>query len=402
MSKYKDEDEIKRLFEKVLRLIESSENKRRKEIWGGRFYPADYHPGLITPFPVRKRKEKKVPISVGWDRIVWSNMLDFNIKEYYTDPIVYLKETLKMNIYQFNNIPDDTPLEKNIPIFLGVGFEASLFGVPIVYSSDHEPLFTSEGAVIRHKKDLNKLKIPDFFRSGLMPLAHRFYEEINKLVPDDFTVSFPKWNRGPFGVACALRTMERLLIDVVEDPNFVHKIMRVINDSRKEYTHKRRKFTGKSEPAESVCLNDEVSVPMVSPQIYQDFIFPYEDELAKFYGGIMWWHSCGNKTPLVPIIKKMSQPIGFMDFRLCVDDLLTAVKSLDGKIPFHVRPGNADVLDRCEARVKNRFNGIMCMCKGANWALRLDDLQLVSPSEKDINTIKRYISVVREIGYISN
>lgn len=390
-------DEIKELFDQLLELTETPENKRREKMWGPDFSPDEYEPGLIAPFPADKREEKRPPVTADWDRLQWSKFLHFNIREYYTDPLVYLKWTLKINIYRFKNFPDDTPLLKIIPIYLGVAFEPSLFGVPVVYSLNREPLFTSEGSVIKDKRDLAKIKLPNFFKSGLMPLAHKFYDEINKLIPKGFSVIFPKWGRGPFGVACAVRGMENLLIDMIEDPKFVHQLMQLIVNSRKEYTQNRRKFTGKNE-IESTCWNDEVSCPIISPQLYEEFIFPYEDQLSNFYGGIRWWHSCGNKTPLVSIIKRMSQPIGFMDFGLWADNLQTAVRELNARIPFHVRPASNQILERNEEIVKNHIQGIMCICKRQNFAFRLDALQPINPKQRDVDAIRRYLLLIKKVG----
>ena len=49
--------------------------------------------------------------------------------------------------------------------------------------------------------------------------------------------------------------------------------------------------------------NDEVNVPLLSPQLYEKFILPYEIELSKFYGVISYWHSCGNTAPLLRLIR---------------------------------------------------------------------------------------------------
>jgi len=395
-------DEIKELFYQIAELAESPENQRRKQMWDSEFSPEEYEPGLIAPFPADKRKEKRPPITADWDRLQWSRLLHFDIKKYYTDALYYLKWTLATDIYRFRNFPDDTPLAKTIPLFLGVAFEPSLFEVPVVYSSTREPLFTSEGAVVKKKSDLAKIKAPDFFRSGLMPLAHKFYQEINELVPKDFSVIFPVWIRGPFGVACAMRSMQELLIDMIEEPKFVHELMRFITDSRKEYTRESRKFLGNVKVAnscsENSLANDEVSIPIVSPQLYEEFIFPYENELSKFYGGINWWHSCGNKTPLVSVIKKISQPIGFMDFALWADDLQRGVRNLGGVIPFHVRPSFGDISERSEEIIKNHVQGIMCICKGQNFAFRLDCFEPSDANEKDVDIMKRYLSIAKKAG----
>jgi len=235
-----------------------------------------------------------------------------------------------------------------------------------------------------------------------MPLAHKFYQEINKLVPEDFSVVFPVWIRGPLGVACAIRGMQNLLVDIIEDPEFVHQLMRLITDSRKEYTRESRKFLGGvkilNSCPENPLANDEVSIPIISPQLYEELIFPYEDELSEFYGGINWWHSCGNKTPLLSTIEKISQPIGFVDFGLWADDLQIAVRNLDGKIPFHVRPSSGDISERSEEIIKNHIQGIMCICNKQNFAFRLDGFQPDDPKEADVDVMKRYLSIAKKVG----
>jgi hypothetical protein len=296
-------DEITHLLEKTSLCIETDENRRREKMWPWNFKPSEYEPGLIPPLEASEREEKRPPLTADWDRLQWSRFLKFDLKRYYTEPLHYLKWTLKINLYRFNNFPDDTPLTYTIPIFLGVAFEPNLFGVPTVYSTEHEPLFTSDGAVIKKRSDLLKLKVPDFYTSGPMPLAHRFYETLNGIVPRAFSMEFPVWLRGPFGVACGMRSMQNLLMDMIDDPLFVHDLMHLITEARKDFSGQRRKFLRNGEnvmhsSAESSLANDEVSIPMVSPSLYQKLILPYELELEKFYGGIHWWHSCGNKTPL--------------------------------------------------------------------------------------------------------
>ena len=390
-------DEIKELFQQKSELFDSTENKRRLAMWGPNVYHDVYSPGLLMPYPACKRKEKRVPVTADWDRMQKSILLKFDISEYYRDPLSYLKWTLKIDIHRFENFPDDTPLLKSIPIFLGIAFEPSLFGMPVIYSSEHEPLFTSEDRVIKSKSDLAKLKMPDFKKSGLMPLAHRFYDEINELSPNDYSVIFPIWGRSPIGVAFALRSMTDLLIDMIEDPPFVHQLMRFIVDVRKDYTSYRREFTGRND-GESDLWNDEASTPILSPKLYKEFCFPYENELSNLYRGIRFWHSCGSKTDFISSLKNFSPPISFMDLYWRCDDFLKAIKELNGEIPYHVRPSADDITQRNESIIANNINGIMKLCGDDNYIFRVDGYEPDFPTEEDVNIMKRYITLVKEIG----
>jgi uroporphyrinogen-III decarboxylase len=391
-------DEIKKLFDEKTNLYESDENKRRINIWGPEFSPdmVDmYSPGFISPCSSEKRKEKRIPITADWYRMQWSKFFNFNITTYYTDPIEYLKLTLKIDIFRFKNFEDDTPLLKTIPIFLGTAYEPSLFGVPVEYSPLHEPLFTSKGAIIKTEKDLLKLKIPDFYNDGLMPLAHKFYEEITKIAPNDYDVIFPKWGRGPFGIACAITGMENLLMLLLTNPKFVHEIMSIITNARIVYTKNRRNFLNRIDN-ESTLWNDDASLPIISPSMYEEFCFPYDNELSIFYGGLRWWHSCGNKTPFIPIIRRIKNKIDFIELNWWNDDLSRAIKDLNGEIAFIVRPATRDITEKNEAILRNFINSVLSLCDNENFGVMVDHWQPEHPDNADLSTMKRFLSICRE------
>lgn len=395
-------DEIKGLFDRLSDLADSPENRRRLAMWPPRFRPSAYEPGLIPPLDPARREEKRPPLTADWDRLQWSRMLGFDIRRYYTDPLSYLRWTLEINLFRFRQFPDDTPLTRTVPIFLSVAMEPNFFGVPILYSDRHEPLFTSEGAVVKERSDLAKLKVPDFDRAGLMPLARRFYDTIREAVPEGWAVEFPVWLRGPFGVACGIRSMQALLVDMIDDPPLVHDLMALIVESRREFTRIRRDVMGEEEIehacAENAMANDEVSVPIVSPALCEEFILPYEKQLERFYGGIHWWHSCGNKTPLVPAIQRSFDRVELVDFALWSDDLLQAVRELRVDTPFHVRPHARDIAERGEEVTRNSIAGIYSICRGRNFALRVDGLQPERPTPDHVAVMQRYLRLARRVG----
>jgi hypothetical protein len=51
--------------------------------------------------------------------------------------------------------------------------------------------------------------------------------------------------------------------------------------------------------------NDEITSPIVSPSMYEEFILPTEVELSRFYGGLSYWHSCVNTTPSLGLINSI-------------------------------------------------------------------------------------------------
>ena len=111
----------------------------------------------------------------------------------------------------------------------------------------------------------------------------------------DIKVMFPVTLRSPFSVAIMLRGFENLLIDMYDDPEFFDDLMAAITQYHKDYAKARADFLGEPMP-KFYLFNDEISTPTLSDRLYREKILPYEVELAKFAGGIRYWHSCGVST----------------------------------------------------------------------------------------------------------
>jgi hypothetical protein len=142
---------------------------------------------------------------------------------------------------------------------------------------------------------------PDFFGGGVMPEIHRLYAEMKDALDDDFVVKFPDWIMGPFGVACQLRGFDRILMDFVLNPGFAERILRFVVGARKSWQRECDRFLGTGR-TRGVLGNDDVNCPTMSPSHYREILLPLEIELSESYGGISYWHSCGNTTRLLDAI----------------------------------------------------------------------------------------------------
>jgi len=291
---------IKDLISQVKEAALSEKNQKRFARWDmqsdsvfdhWRGVPATREQNGIIPFEI----EPEIPL--------WGNILGFSVVEFYTDPRVYLENTLKMKLYRHEHFDEDTVVDLSVDIWLGTTLESSLFGLKTILVENQSPWLGRE-LLVTTEKDLAKLTQPDFYKSGLMPTAHRFYNEIKNLVGDELQVSFPGWDRNPFGVAFHLMKIENLLMGMLDNPAFIHKLLRLITDSCKEWTKQKAKFLGQPVGMGSL-FSDEVNIPTLSPALYEEFVFPYECELSEFYGGISYWHSCGNTTDLMKVIRRI-------------------------------------------------------------------------------------------------
>ena len=97
--------------------------------------------------------------------------------------------------------------------------------------------------------------------------------------------------RSPFSIAIMLRGFEALLMDMLDDTGFFQDLMAVITSYLYNYSAARAKYLNEPEPT-ALLFNDEISTPILSSNLYEEMIFPYEKEIAERQG-IRYWHSCG-------------------------------------------------------------------------------------------------------------
>lgn len=348
----------------------------------------------------RAKEGGEIPFTVDPEIVLWSKILGFNMKQYYTDPACYLANNLKMKLYRGRTFGDDSYITKNISIFVGVILEPSMFGVQPVYGNDTDPWNATDSFVITGPEDLKKMKKPDFYKSGVMPLTHRFYREIRENLPDDFSVSFPIWGRGPWGVAQHLMGFENLYVSVLTQPEFVHDLMKFIVECQMEWITEMARFLDTPIPI-GVMYNDEVNCQLLSPQIYEDFVFPYESRIAEFHGGLSYWHSCGKTHDLLPMVKKL-HGLEMYDVSAWTDWEKSIEELKDTGIALEVRMHPVeDVLFAEEKNIVSKLKKIRVMFDGLPVTVRADGQQLMRDLETDVQSIKRWSEIAEDIFHRS-
>jgi len=388
--KNKTISKIKRLCDHVRKLADTDKNKEKWSLWES----TAGLPNIFTRY-IPKKNLSVIPFIADLDREMWAPVLNISIEKIYTDPYLYLEFELSKKIFAFENFNDDNPITKNITIWLGVGFLETLLGLQQEPAQNgHEPWVGKEN-IIKRKEDLKLLKLPDFYRSGLAPLAHKMYSQIREIVDDDFDVIFPEWDFGPFGIAMHLRGIENLSIDMIEDPEFVHNLMEFLLKAKIHWSQERAKFLG-SKIVPLYLANDDINVPIISPQGYKEFILPYEKKISEFHGGIDYWHSCGRIDPLIVYIKEI--PKLRMIHISHATDLRKSVEVIgsDNIIEIVLNPID-DVEKATPLQMENKLKEIKTICKGLNFIVRADAFQILTSLENDLQQVKLWIEKAREI-----
>ena len=387
-------NKINELLDTVINLYGTSENKRRQILWENKEPQIrgemQWH-GIPIGFA---NKGDIMPITVECVNAIWMEILGFTLDRYYKEPEYYLEYYLKMKIKKFQEFPDDTPIDLNIPVYFGIVFESALLGQKIYFNKNEEPTFAKESVISETTGLPNQF---DFGNNNFLHFIKNFYEKIKKIVGPSFNIIFPYWYRGPQGVALYTRGFEKFLTDIYLNPEFAHKIMRYITDAQKAYAQWRSDYLG--EPIrKGDLLNDDI--PLMSPKDYRNFIFPYEEELCNFYNGIYYWHSCGDITQHIPEIIRLKN-IELLDFGVSMEDKEKGLVKLDKEIPIecrisaqkHIQSANSKEREIYMRKIIQEFK----RRKIKKYILRSSGMSILLGAKKDIKKLREWIEIARKL-----
>jgi uroporphyrinogen-III decarboxylase len=361
----KQRDRIESLIDQYLEIVDSDRNQNNVDLYKNvENWNRDMWRG------VRSKDCPIIPRIIAPDNSFWSRLFKKSLVEYYDNPYDYLEMQLQMKIYHFNNFLDNTPFTRELFLWFGVITELSFFGSEIVFLP-HKEAWIKE-PIINNDQDFDKLRPINFFSSGLMPRIHQFYEVMNEIADGRLKVMFPDFVRGPFCIAAHLRGLERILLDMMLEPESVHRLLRFIVEQHKSWTIERNKYLHEDR-RKCKLYNDEIDCPTLSPGLYEEMIFPYEMELAEFHGGVLYWHSCGNITKFLDMIIRL--PKLEMLHIGPYSSYSEAIRVTRGKVMLDIclNP-SIDILNADAKQMKEKLEDIITCCQGSPISIRADAL----------------------------
>jgi hypothetical protein len=293
---------IQHLLDQVEELYNHPRNRANLSKWetlGPR--TRDKWRGVPRPFA----SPADIPIVVNPEQSLFSDLFNYSVRDYFTDPRVYLEYYLKAQIYRFQEIQDDVPLLLHIPAFRNIVFETALFGSQPIYADDRDP-WIARHSVITDLARVDDFPKADFDSAPGMAQARNAYDYIlGQVEGRSFTVSFVEWLRGPLGIAEYLFGMQEFLVALGENPTGALALLEYVTEARLEWENRRALFLGEEHPLTAALFNDDVNTPTISPRIYRDQVLPCEQRIAAAHGGLHYFHSCGNTTKMLPYIAQL-------------------------------------------------------------------------------------------------
>lgn len=384
-------NDILKALDELEEIVQSEENQKKQEMFKD---VGEWGRDMWRGVP-QKTSNSCVPFTVAPDNSFWSALFNTSLKEFYSDPFVHLLLQLKIKIFTYRNFKDDTYLKKEIYIWFSIISSLSFFGPPVSFFDNREPVLHGR-PILANPDDLEKMEFPDFKKSGLMPRIHMYYEELNAFLKGRFKVMFPQWARGPYAIAIHLRGFENFLMDTIERPEFVHKLMRFITDARKKWFVDRSEYIKEPIPMGKL-YNDEIDSSIISPSTYNEFIYPYEKELSEFHNGISYYHSCGNTTQFMEQIAKIPR----LEYAHVSpwSDVDKALKAYSDQTALDIV---LNPLDDCytasEEEMAEKIRQTVYKCgEKKRYSIRIDGFQPFAGIEKDTHKIVTWSKVAREI-----
>jgi uroporphyrinogen-III decarboxylase len=244
---------------------------------------------------------KTIPVELVFNPNWWNRNYGISFDQsFYLDRKVRIQNDLAMRAALFERfgIRDESPQPRPIigSMHVAGGFILpALFGVEIHFSQNEAPWPIQQNL---SRKEVTALQAPDLTAAWPM---NKLLEDMDHLENEFGYVVGDFDTDGLFNTALHLRGQE-LFLDLYEDTQLIEHLFTVLTETYISLVILLRRRTGTCAVATnrsvlhfnpSLYLHSNCSIQMVSPQIYEKVILPYELNLAralKTYG----IHHCGN------------------------------------------------------------------------------------------------------------
>jgi uroporphyrinogen decarboxylase len=230
----------------------------------------------------------KVPVDIQGLVNVAPRLLGFTRKEMATDPL----KAAEARIKTWEKVRTDLTAVGiySLPMSQAAGNKCGL---------DEEGMPYVKKRFLEEKSNLVKMNIPEPEKDAPLPYTLEVCKTVGSALKEEAAV------RGflvlPWTLASQLRGIEKLIYDTVDDPNFVHEVMRFCTEYIKMFGSEILDAIG--EGVFGIYTADPFAgCSVISPQIYNDFVKPYQEEVVKYFKEkqtSVTFHVCGYIDPIM-------------------------------------------------------------------------------------------------------
>ena len=216
-------------------------------------------------------KGKHVPIAAQCNDHT-ARLAGISSRRFFTDAPTFARTQLLVTEYYGFDAPNNLWDVYNI--------EAEAMGQKIVYHPDGIPDANRTDPLIKDPSDLDRIRIPDPYRSGRMPWVH----QVNKIYMEMTGRPARAYFCAPFSLAVNIRGYENIILDLYERPEFLHRLFEFLCDHvLAPYIEAMRHEVGN--PNLLADGNDAwASPPMITLDMMDEYVVAYTERLRGKLG----------------------------------------------------------------------------------------------------------------------
>ena len=232
----------------------------------------------------------RVPVAAQMHEFVMRHK-GLNAREFYTRAEIFVPAVLECM--------EELGIEIPFLDFDGYNIEVEGLGQPIQYSDTHMPDVDPKHRLLEDKAGLSAIRTPDFATAGRFSnvvAMYRLFFELSGVKP---VMRFA----APFSMATQLRGVDKLLIDLYEDPEWVKSLFSVLTEEvLAPYLRYLKEHIPNDYPGHGLGGADAMaSPPILSPKLLEDWVVPYFTRLRELIGPEVylpnWWGDRYFKNP---------------------------------------------------------------------------------------------------------
>lgn len=212
----------------------------------------------------RLEKMDKIPMALIIDSPWIPGYLGLNHMDYYLDPELWFQSNLKIH--------EEYPDIIFVPSWwmeYGMAAEPSVLGAKIKFWQDNTP---SEYHTLYHLEDIDRFPEYEVENDAFMAMTlHRIKMHKQRILDHGYILPIVT-SRGPLCTAGFVRSTTDFMIDIVENPEWAHKLIDLCTNLIIDWLKAQAKIMG--DTVEGIFILDDI-VGFINEDHYQEFAHPY-------------------------------------------------------------------------------------------------------------------------------
>jgi len=229
--------------------------------------------------------------------------------------------------------------------------EAADSGAHVRFFDDQPAAIVESDALLADKTSFARLTMPDPLAGQRMRSAVESIRLMREEVGDDKAVM--GWVEGPYAEAADLRGLSAIMLDLYDDPGFVHEVSEFVVELALRYAR------AQVDAGADIIGIGDAAASLIGPQLYDEFVWPHEKRLVdglQAMGAIVRLHVCGNTSALVQSMGRLGCEIVDLDH---FTDLGVAREAMG---PDQVLLGNIDPVEALRNSTPEAVTAAVARC----------------------------------------